>query len=62
MLGRAVGIPPSLVEQMMVGLAGPSRDQLEGMAEIVGLTLEDAEMILDLVDTRPPTAKRRPPS
>jgi transcriptional regulator with XRE-family HTH domain len=50
-LGKETGIHPSLVAQLELGTAAPSREQLERMAAAAGLTFAAAEEMLGFADT-----------
>lgn len=57
--GEETGIDPSVIADLELGNALPSRDHLERMAAAVGLTVSSAEEVLRLLDTlRRPRPRR----
>ena len=57
--GEEVGIDPSVIADFELGSALPSRDHLERMAALVGLTVSSTEEVLRALDTLRRPRQRR---
>ena len=57
--GEEVGIDPSVIADFELGNALPSRDHLERMAALGGLTVSSAEEVLRFLDTLRRPRQRR---